>query len=979
MSQPRRLPSGGFIDRSVTLDFTFEGRRYQGHPGDSVASALLANGVRLVGRSFKYHRPRGILAAGVEEPNAILDLRQGEHHDPNARATMIPLAEGLELNAVNAEPSLRGDKRAIFDRFARYMPAGFYYKTFIRPKWETFEGFIRKAAGLGRNSPEPDRRPYEQQAARCDLLVVGAGPAGIAAALAAAASGQSVWLVEQEALPGGQLLWRDEAVEGLAGHAWAKAAVERLTALPNVTVKLSTQAAAYYDHNLVALTERLAAPAAGWGPERLWLLRAGRVVLATGALERPIAFPDNDRPGVMLAAAAATYVGRWGVLPGSRVVLLTNNDDGYASAHVLHRAGAQVGIVDVRSQVDGALIKAAATAGIEVLPGRALLGVEGTGAVHGVRIGPADTHDKTAKGETFGCDLVAVSGGWSPAAHLFSQSGGKLAWDATLACFRPARAAQETVSVGAANGAFTLAEALAEGHAAGGGQGPAPVADKADPAYRVAAYWRLPLRGVRQWIDFQHDVTTKDVELAARENYVSVEHLKRYTTLGMATDQGKTANVLGLAVLGEETTRPPDQVGTTTFRPPYTPLTMGAIAGLGRGSRIATRRHLPLHEAHAASGAAFRDYGIWYRPGCYPLAGESEGEAIRREVLAVRRNVGLMDGSSLGKVEVVGPDAAEFVNRLFYNELKTLKPGRLRYCLMLAETGVVFDDGVVARLAPDRFLLSPSSSHTDGVMAMLEEWHEGEWPDLKVYFHNVTQAWATLAVSGPRAKEVMARLGTDIDLSDTALPHMALAEGLVEGVPARVARVSFTGERSYEISVPASYGASLWEHLLRIGRFASIAPYGIESLMTLRTEKGFILIGRDTDGVTLPQDLGVVGPLKSKQIDYVGRRSLFTPEARREDRKQLIGLAAEDPAMPLPNGAHVVAREAGNKLRSLGFVTSSFDSPTLGRPVALGLVERGRALVEAGARVEIYHLGQRRFARAVEPTFYDPKGVRLNA
>ncbi len=981
MSQPRRLPSGGFIDRSKTLSFTFEGRRYEGHPGDSVASALLANGVRLVGRSFKYHRPRGLLAAGVEEPNAILDLQLGAHHDPNARATMVPLVEGLELTAVNASPSLRRDKRAIFDRFARYLPAGFYYKTFIRPKWETFEGTIRQAAGLGRNSATSDRRFYEQQGARCDLLVVGAGPAGIAAALAGAANGQSVWLVEQEALPGGQLLWRDEQVDGQPGHAWAKAAIERLRALPNVnvTVKLATQAAAYYDHNTLALTERLAAPAVGWGPERLWLVRAGRVVLATGALERPIAFPDNDRPGVMLAAAAATYLGRWGVLPGKHIVLLTNNDDGYASALLLHRAGAQVGIVDVRPQVDGALIKAAAVAGIDVLPGRALLGVEGEFSVTGVRIGAADTSDAKEKGQGFACDLVAVSGGWSPAAHLFSQSGGKLAWDAELACFRPARSAQEEVSVGAANGAFTLAAALVEGHAAGGGEGPAPVASQADPTYRAAPYWRLPVRGVRQWIDFQHDVTTKDVELAARESYVSVEHLKRYTTLGMATDQGKTANVVGLGVMGEETGRTPGEVGTTTFRPPYTPLTLGAIAGLNRDSRLQTRRYLPLHTAHLAAGAACRDYGLWYRPGCYPLAGESEAEAIQREVLAVRRNVGLMDGSSLGKIEVTGPDAAEFVNRLYYNELKTLKPGRLRYCLLLAEKGTVFDDGVVARMAPDRYLLSPSSSHTDGVMAMLEEWHEGEWPDLKVYFHNVTQAWATLAVSGPRAREVMAKLSTDIDLSDAALPHMALADGRVEGVAARIARVSFTGERSYEISVPTSHGAALWDHLLALGRFASITPYGIESLMTLRTEKGYILIGRDTDGVTLPQDLGVTGPLRNKTIDYVGRRSLFTPEARRDDRKQLIGLAAEDAASPLPNGAHLVERGPHNRLRSLGFVTSSFASPTLGRPVALALVERGRALVEAHARLELYHLGQRRFARAVEPCFYDPKGVRLNA
>ncbi len=592
-------------------------------------------------------------------------------------------------------------------------------------------------------------------------------------------------------------------------------------------------------------------------------------------------------------------------------------------------------------------------------------------------MGPADTRDRGTKGTTVDCDLLCMAGGWSPALHLMSQSGGKAGWDEAQVCFRPVRSVQDEVSVGAANAAFDLAACLAEGHAAGGGGGDAPATEGADPPYAAEAYWRVPIAGTRQWIDFQHDVTTKDVELAAREGYVSVEHLKRYTTLGMATDQGKTANVVGLAVMGEATGRAPGAVGTTTFRPPYTPLLMGAVAGLQRAARLQTRRHLPLHEAHLAAGAAFRDYGLWARPACYPQAGESEAAAVEREVLAVRRSVGLMDGSSLGKLEVAGPDAAELVNRLFYNELGNLKPGRLRYCLVLRENGNVFDDGVVARLAEDRFLLSPSSSHVEGMRAMIEEWHQAEWPQLKVFHHDVSQAWATLAVSGPRALEVVSRLRTSIDLSDAALPHMALAEGELEGVAARVARVSFTGERSYEISVPAGFGADLWERLMTLGRFASITPYGIESLMTLRSEKGYILIGRDTDGTTLPQDLGLLGPLRNKKIDYVGRRSLFTPEAQRDDRQQLIGLAAADPAAPLPNGAHVVQR-SGGRLRSIGFVTSSFASPTLGRPVALALVESGRRLAAERAELELYHLGAWLKATAVASCFFDPKGARLH-
>mgnify|MGYP000277139010 CR=1 FL=1 len=981
MSQPRRLPAGGRIDRETTLAFTFEGRAMTGHPGDTIASALLANGVTLVGRSFKYHRPRGLLAAGVEEPNAILDLRLGGRHDPNARATVVPLEEGMVLRGITADPDLARARRRHYDRFARFLPGGFYYKTFMRPNWRFYEKAIRAAAGLGRVEPTPDLTRFEQRRARCDLLVVGAGPAGLAAAQAAVAAaggrGEGIWLVEQDWLPGGQLLWRDERIAGLAGGDWATRTLEALRTA-GVTVMPSTQAVAYYDHNAVALLERQAAAAEGWGAERLWLVTAGRVVLATGALERPLTFPDNDRPGVMLASAAAAYLRRWGVLPGRRVLLFTNNDDGYAPALLLRAAGAEVGVVDCRAAPGAAQAEAAKAAGIEILTGSAPLGViGGAGGLSAVKLGPAEATDAKALRDTVACDLLCMAGGWSPAVHLASQSGGKVAWDAAQVCFRPARSVQQEVSVGAANGAFDLAACLAEGHAAGGGAGALAAVDKADPAYAVQAYWRVPIAGTRQWIDFQHDVTTKDVELAAREGYVSVEHLKRYTTLGMATDQGKTANVPGMAVMGEATGRTPGEVGTTTFRPPYTPLLMGAVAGLHREGRLQTRRHLPLHTAHAAAGAAFRDYGLWVRPACYPRGDESEAEAIEREVLAVRRSAGLMDGSSLGKLEVSGPDAAELVNRLFYNELKTLKPGRLRYCLVLRENGTVFDDGVVARLAEDRYLLSPSSSHVEGMRAMIEEWHQAEWPDLKVFHHDVSQAWATLAVSGPRAQEVMARLATDIDLSDAALPHMALAEGTLEGVPARVARVSFTGERSYEISVPAGYGAALWERLLAVGRFASIAPYGIESLMTLRTEKGYILIGRDTDGVTLPQDLGVTGPLRNKTIDYVGRRSLFTPEATRPDRQQLVGLAAADPSLPLPNGAHVVLRQ-GQSVRSIGFVTSSFASPTLGRPVALALVERGRELAEARAELELYHLGQVLKARAVAPCFYDPKGARLN-
>ncbi|MEO1192231.1 MAG: sarcosine oxidase subunit alpha family protein [Pseudomonadota bacterium] len=986
MPQRHRLATGGEIDRSRPLSFLFDGDRYEGYAGDSLASALVANGVKLVGRSFKYHRPRGLFAAGAEEPNGLADITLGDQHEPNARATLVELAEGLIAKPVNAEPDLLRDRYAILDRFARFIPAGFYYKTFMRPTWALWEPRIRKMAGLGRLDPAAQKAPQAARHAACDLLVVGSGPTGIAAARAGLAAGLSVWMVELENRPGGQLLWREAEIEGQPARDWVS---ETLAALQAEGLHLMprTLAAAYYDHNRIALLEQR--PAADRLPdERLWLLRAGRVVLATGAQERPLVFPDNDRPGVMSAAAAATYVRRYAVLPGYRVLVATNNDDAYESALVLKQAGAAVTLADLRSNPGKPLLAAMEAAEIRVITGHQPVAVEGELAVSGARVGRTSTSRRRGDSHDLDVDLVAVSGGWSPAVHLFSQSGGKLRYDPTIAGFRPKQAVQDCESAGAANGDFELQACLQQGHAAGEAAAYALTGKSSglEPlnghesgglgGHNVQAFWRTRVPNARQWVDFQNDVTAKDVALAAREGYVSVEHLKRYTTLGMATDQGKTSNINGLAILGEETKRDPGAVGTTTFRPPYLPLSLAAVAGLRRGELVSTRRCLPAKRVHEAAGAVLRDYGLWQRPAYYPLAGEGEEQAIKREALAVRRQGGLMDGSSLGKIAVVGPDAATFVNRLYYNRLDNLKPGRLRYCLLLNETGVVLDDGVVARQAENRYLLSPSSSHTDHVLHMLEEWHQGEWPDLKVSFLDETQAWATLSLCGPRVQEVMGRLETDIAWDDGELPHMAFAEGRVEGVPARIARVSFTGERGYEISVPARYASALWERLSQLGLKVGMTPFGIEALSLLRAEKGYILIGRDTDGTTLPQDLGMTGPLAKKEVDYVGRRSLWTPEAKRENRRQLVGLQVLDEAGPFANGAHVV-EEVGGDLHSIGYVTSSFASPALGKPIALGLVAMGRARAASGDKVEVFHLGQRRPARLTGPCAYDPTGSRL--
>ena len=990
--QRNRLARGGVIDRRRPLAFTFNGRRMQGFAGDTLASALLANGVDIVGRSFKYHRPRGIYGAGVEEPNAILDVAHDGRHDPNARATLVELADGMVVRSVNCWPSVERDLHGVLDRLHRFLPSGFYYKTFMRPSWHTHEPYIRRLAGLGTVGETVDETRYETRHAHCDMLVVGAGPAGLAAARAAAAAGLRLILVDDQPRCGGALLWQDAEIDGMPAQVWIDATVAQVRRNPDALVLSRTTAFGYFDHNFLALIERRADAAPGWAPDRIWKVRVKGVVLATGAIERPLVFPNNDRPGIMSADAVRRYIRQYAVRSGRHAVVLTNNDSAYDAAIELRRAGAEVTLLDVRADPPGARLEAARNHRIPVCPGRTIVDLRGRSRVTAVRIGETgapSTVDRARRGRRITwlpCDLVAVSGGWTPTVHLFKQSGGALRYDESIAAFVPHRSVLDERSAGAARGLFSLAACLQDGHeigvAAAGYLGrsidlPAPVAKEQGAGYSVQPYWRVDLPESRQWVDFQNDVTVEDIRLAARENYASVEHLKRYTTLGMATDQGKTSNLNGLAILAEATGRQIPDVGTTTFRPPFVPVSLAALAGQRRGELYAPVRRLPAHREHTERGAVFDEYGGWLRPACYPRAGESSAQAITREVLAVRRGVGLFDGSPLGKLEVVGPDAARFLNLMYYNDVASLAPGRIRYCLLLSENGKLFDDGVVARLAEDRYLLSPSSSHATSVAAALEEWRQCEYSSLRVTIANVTTAWATFAVTGPRARAVVEQLAADIDVSAAALPHMSLAAGSIGGVPARIARVSFTGEASFEISVPAGYGAALFRHLGALGAEDAITLFGIESLLVLRAEKGYIIVGRDTDGTTEPQDLGMTGPLHAKQIDFVGRRSLMRPDSRRPDRRQLVGLAPTSPASVLPTGAHVFAT-TGTSRRSLGYVTSSYMSPTLGRSIALAMVEAGRVRVQAGETVSVFSLGRVFAAKVVSPVFYDPKGERLH-
>ena len=959
----KRLASGGSeIDRARPLSFTFDGRPVEGFAGDTVASALLASGRRVVGRSFKYHRPRGLWGAGVEEPNALVDIERDGRRTPNARATTEPARDGIVARSVNAVPNAEHDRNAFLDRFSRFIPAAFYYKTFMWPDWHLFEPRIRAMAGLGTVDPGWVRnRSADQVNHHCDVLVVGAGPAGLAAAANAAAAGHSVLVVDDQSRPGGSLCHRAGAVDGKPGTQWV---VDTVAALEKADAVLLSNTTAFgiYDHNLVALNQ--------WHddgrPDTLWRVRPKRIVLATGAIERPLPFANNDLPGILSADAALQYLKRHAVLAGERVVVATNNDSAYEAAAAMAEAGAQVTLVDIRH------VSSASAGKARVLAGRAVMAAHGRNAVEGVTLDD---------GTRLAADCVLVSGGWTPSVHLYSQAKGRLAWRDDLAAFVPGAEVEGIGTAGALVGAASLSEVLESGiaapgpFAAKGTVSPAPKSTGVEASLNVSAVWPQPKARGRVWIDYQNDVTAKDVELAGRENFVSVEHLKRYTTLGMATDQGKTSNLNGLALLAEATGRSIPEVGTTTYRPPFTPVPFTSLAGSKRKSLLAPVRRLSLENVHRTAGAFFREYGGWLRPAYYGGAGGDAAAVIQDEARRARQSVALFDGSTLGKIEVIGPRAAEFVDFIYYNTMSTLKPGRCRYGFMLSENGVVFDDGILVRLDENRFVVSCSSSHVAAVHARLEEWRQDRFGRDAVYIHNATAHYATLTVSGPRARTLVEALDLGIALDDASLPHMAVTHGRFGGEEARVARVSFTGDRSYEVSIRADRAEALWARMVEQGRALDAVTIGLEALMILRAEKGYIVIGKDTDGNTMPHDLGVDGPRQKRAGEFVGRRSLFTEEGMRADRKQLVGLAVAEGEAPLGTGAHGIERAGGTK-RSQGYVTSSYFSPTLGRPIALGLIEAGAS--RHGEVIDIQHLGMLRRATITAPCALDPAGDRLN-
>ena len=986
---------GGIVDRSRSLSFTFDGKSFRGYAGDTLASALLANDELLLGRSFKYHRPRGVVTSSSAEPNALVTVGAGGRMEPNVRATVAELHEGLAAVSQNRWPSLKYDIGSVNSLFSPFLSAGFYYKTFMWPKaaWHAiYEPFIRRAAGLGVAPTEADPDHYASRYAHCDVLVIGAGVAGLSAALAAAKAGAKVIICDEQPEVGGALRYESgTTIDGKDGWDWAQETAKALAAMDNVTLLTRTTGFGYYNHNFVGLVERvtdhLAALDKSLPRERLWQVRAKKVILANGQIERHMVFANNDRPGIMLASAGRTYLNHFGVAVGSKVGVYTAHDSAYEAAFDLKRAGVTVAaIVDCRENPGEAVLAEARRLGIEVLTGHSVIKAGGKLRVNSISV----ARNGGGSARKIAVDALLVSAGWTPSVHLFSQSRGKVKFDAATQRFLPGTYLQDCLSIGACNGTddlqATIDEALAAGELtarAAGAEGGAQVALSGENRFGWtggmigAAEGAGPDTTVKAFIDFQHDVCAKDIRLAVREGMHSIEHIKRFTTNGMASDQGKLSNMHGLAIAAEALGKDIPQVGLTTFRQPYTPITFGAIVNHSRGPLFDPARKTPMHAWEEAHGAEFEDVGNWKRAWFYPRAGEDMHEAVARECKTVRDVAGVFDASTLGKIEVVGPDAAQFLNLMYTNAWDNLKPGRCRYGIMLRDDGFVYDDGVVGRLAEDRFHVTTTTGGAPRVMNHMEDYLQTEFPHLKVWLTSTTEQWAVIAVQGPKAREIIAPLVEGIDLSNEAFPHMSVAEGKICGVPTRLFRMSFTGELGFEVNVPADYGQAVWEAIWARAEPMGACAYGTETMHVLRAEKGYIIVGQDTDGTLTPDDAGLSWAVSKKKPDFVGIRGLKRPDLVKDGRKQLVGLLTKDPKVVLEEGAQIVADPNQPKpMTMLGHVTSSYWSANCGRSIALAMVAGGR---ERLGQTLYVPMADRTIAVEVsDMVFFDKEGGRLH-
>jgi sarcosine oxidase subunit alpha len=1005
MKQINRVDNGGRINRHKTLVFSFNDKTYQGFEGDTLASALLANGVDVVGRSFKYSRPRGIVTADAQEPNAIFQVGSSQATTiPNPRATQTELYQNLVCHSTNGWPNVDFDLMGAVGKIGgAAMPPGFYYKTFMFPQsmWMSYEKLIRKGAGLGCSPQLPDPDSYDKLHHHCDVMIVGAGPAGLSAALSAARAGARVIIADEQNELGGSLLCTRQLLNGQAAQVWIDKTISELAQNKNVILLPRSTVFGYFDHNYIGINERrsdhLGEVDHNGTRQRLHKVRAKQVILATGAHERPLVYGNNDVPGCMLASAVSTYINRYAVVPGKTLALMTTNDYAYKAALDWHDAGRKVVlIVDTRASSDGDMVKKALQRGIHIVFGHGIIDVKGSKRVKSVEVAQLnDSSDKVlGSSVNYACDTVASSGGWSPVIHLSSHTGSRPVWRDDIQGFVPGETVQAQHVCGGLQGVYNLSEVLKDGfncgalaaQEAGKGQGDdlnvAPevveLSESASMALFHIPHLKPTSRAPKQFVDYQNDVTAAGIELANREGFESIEHVKRYTALGFGTDQGKLGNINGMAITAKSLGKTIPETGTTIFRPMYTPVTFGALAGSDVKQLFDPARFTAMHSWHLAQGAEFEDVGQWKRPWYFPQSGETMQQSLQRECLATRNSVGILDASTLGKIDIQGKDAREFLNRIYTNPWSQLAPGKCRYGVMCKEDGMVFDDGVTSCIDDNRFLMTTTTGGAPGVLAWLELWHQTEWPELEVYFSTVTDHWATMTISGPNSRKVLEKI-TSADVSNEAFPYMGWIPAEVAGVKARIFRISFTGELSFEINVQANYGLHTWEAVIAAGKEFNITPYGTETMHILRAEKGFIIIGQDTDGSVTPQDLDmnwVVG--KKKEFSYLGKRSWTRIDNQRSDRKQLVGLKPKDPNFVLPEGAQIVfEKDQAIPMTMVGHVTSSYFSACLGYSFALAVVKGG---IERKGQSVFLPLadGTTVEAEICSSVFYDPKGDRQN-
>jgi len=998
MTQKYRLDKGGYINREKKISFKFNGKKYYGYEGDTLASALIANGVHLVGRSFKYHRPRGFIGAGVDEPNAKVQLYSGAKTEPNAVATEVELVEGLVAKSQNCFPSVYFDFGAINNFLSKFFPAGFYYKTFMWPKnfwYKIYEPIIRKAAGLGVVPLKPDPDRYEHKFEYCDILVVGSGPSGLACALSAAKNGARVILAEDKPRFGGSLLTDEVTIGNKKGKDWADETIERLKSMPNVTIKNRSQVFGYYDHNMMVMFERtkdhLESPSKYAPRQKLWYIRAKEVIASTGSIERPLVFGNNDRPGIMLVSAAREYLKVYGVLIGKKPIIFTNNDTAYETAIDFKKSGANPLIVDIREESESEVIKEAKNLNIDIKFSYAIANAKGYRKVDSATIGKFNENKSDyEKLEDISCDCICVSGNWTPTVHLASQSGNKLKFDEKINAFIPNQSRQNETTIGSAKGSFTLKKSLEEGFDKGfelsnkitkkNIKSTTPTSNERNNE-KNNKYWCMPLpknRNYKRCVDFQNDVYVSDIELAIREGFRSIEHVKRYTTLGMATDQGKTSNLNGLQLVSIIEKKIIPEVGHTTFRPPYTPVTIGAIVGREVGNNYRPTRKSPMHMWHEKNDAVFVDAGLWLRPRYYKQGNETLQQAAKREATNVRNNVGICDVTSLGKIDIKGKDSAEFLNRIYTNGWMKLAVGKARYGVMLREDGIVFDDGTTTRISENHFHMTTTTAQAVNVLTHLEYYLQVVWPELDVNVLSTTEQWAGAALAGPNSRNLLTKLFPDTNVSNEALPFMGFIEADLFGVPARIFRISFSGELAYEINVESGYGVFMWEKIIEVGKEMDIEPYGTEALSTLRIEMGHVA-GSEIDGRTIPFDLSLDGML-SKKKDFIGKRSLNRQGFVDLTREKIVGVVPLDKKTMIPEGSHLVLdNKASLPNPKLGHISASCWSVEHNNPFSLAILKDGKNKIGKKLYAVSPLKNKSIQVEIVSSHYVDPKGERVRS